>query len=591
MMKESITWRVFFAALLVSSLPMLSAMVVIETREYRSAMGLAKSLQREVSERVSARIEAFFAAVDDVLAIPTRFFDFETLPLSGQRQLLSQMLSARTFFRDLALLNGDGEVQVFLSRVEVKPPQDLVPPAATTAVSNREEAYIGPVRFDASSGEPSLQVVQSLRSRQTDDLYGFLAANVDLRSVWELFRNIRLDAGDDAYLLDAEGRVVAHRNPTLVLQGSRFAVQSGTTVQRGLQGRRVVLASRTLRVGQQTFTVVAERDLASALSFFVGDLVTGGLVLGLALLLAMLLAAIAARWIVRPIQAVSQAARSIHDGDLSTRAPVASRDEIGELAQSFNEMAERLQGMISELHAAQEELLRNERLAVLGQLTGTVSHELRNPLGALRNAVAAIKQLAGGEDPRLAGSVAIADRCVTRLDNVVADLLDYSRSQPLQRESTELDAWLTAVLDEYEPPPGITLRRQTASGATLEIDRDRLHRVVINLLDNACQAMAGEGKEAAGTGECVLAARIAPEGEAVEISVSDSGPGIAPGDAARIFEPYYSSKRAGVGLGLAIVKRIVDQHRGTVRIESEEGRGARAVIRLPLASAQQSSES
>lgn len=590
-MKRSITWRVFLAALLVSSLPLLSAMVVLQTREYESATRLAKSLQREVSERVSARIEAFFATVDDVLTVPIRFFDFEALPMGGRRLLLSQLLSARTFFRDLALLDGDGQVQVFLSRAEVKPPPDLVAPPATAAITARQDAYIGPVRFDPSSGEPALQIVQSLRSRKTDDLYGFLAATVDLRSVWELFRNIRLDTGDDAYLLDAEGRVVAHRNPTLVLQGSRFDVRSGTTVQRGLQGRRVVLASRPLRVGQQTFTVVAERDLASALSLFVGDLVTGGLVLGLALLLAMLLAAVAARWIVRPIRAVSLAARSIHDGDLSTRAPVASQDEIGELAQSFNDMADRLQGMISELHAAQEELLRKERLAVLGQLTGTVSHELRNPLGALRNAVAAIKQLAGGEDPRLAGSVAIADRCVTRLDNVVADLLDYSRSQPLQSESTDLDSWLTAVLDEYEPPPGITLRRVTASGATLEIDRDRLRRVVINLLDNACQAMAGENKGAAGTGECVLAAKIAPSGEAVEISVSDSGPGIPRGDEKRIFEPYYSTKRAGVGLGLAIVKRIVDQHRGTIRIESEEGGGARAVVRLPLASPQRSAES
>ena len=236
----------------------------------------------------------------------------------------------------------------------------------------------------------------------------------------------------------------------------------------------------------------------------------------------------------------------------------------------------------SALRAAQDELLRKERLATLGQLTGTVSHELRNPLGAMRTAMAAIKKLSHGDEPMLARSIEIVDRSIVRCDNIVGDLLDYSRVHNLTPEPTALDGWLTGLLDEHEIPPGITLARDLRSRAVPAFDRDRLRRVVINLLDNACQAMT-EGNVVAAEADAHLltVATCQADGRA-EISIGDSGPGISDEAADRVFEPLFSTKAFGVGLGLSIVKQILEQHGGGIKVDRTAGRGARMVVWLPL---------
>jgi PAS domain S-box-containing protein len=231
-----------------------------------------------------------------------------------------------------------------------------------------------------------------------------------------------------------------------------------------------------------------------------------------------------------------------------------------------NELNERLERRVeertSELRAAQEELVRKERLAALGQLTGTVSHELRNPLGALRAAVATIKKLTAGEQPMVTSTVAIIDRSITRCDNIIADLLDYSRGDCAALAPTALDSWLGEVLDEYPLPPWLEMSREIETGARAMVDRERLRRVLINLMDNACQAMAGAADREPAPGDHRLRVTARRAGEAVEISVADTGPGIAPEDREKVFEPLYSTKAFGVGLGLSIVKQIVGQHGG-----------------------------
>jgi signal transduction histidine kinase len=220
-------------------------------------------------------------------------------------------------------------------------------------------------------------------------------------------------------------------------------------------------------------------------------------------------------------------------------------------------------------------------------LTGTVSHEVRNPLGALQNAVIVIKKLAREDEPLVKQSVALAERSISRIDDIIDDLFDYSRSRPLEVVSTKINDWLAAELDDYAPPQCVTLRREFTSGAMVDLDQERFRRLLINLLDNACQAMVGKAASESDDGEYLLTVTTALAGESVEISVSDTGSGIAPGDVEKVFEPLYSTKSFGVGLGLPIVKRIVEQHNGSIDIESQHGRSTRVAIRLPPSRPQQ----
>lgn len=248
----------------------------------------------------------------------------------------------------------------------------------------------------------------------------------------------------------------------------------------------------------------------------------------------------------------------------------------------LNESLERrVEERTSELRAAQEELLRQERLATLGQLTATVSHELRNPLGVIRTSAFTLRSGLNPEASRAARALERVERSVVRCDRIIDELLDFTRISGLEPEPTALDDWLGGVLADQALPAGVVLRRDFGlPGTVANFDHDRLRRAVINVFDNACQAMLGEGEGASAAGEAILTVRTRARAGRIEVVFEDRGGGIPAEVRERIFEPLFSTKGFGVGLGLPVVKRIMEQHRGGIEVDTEEGRGT--TVRLWL---------
>ncbi len=238
-----------------------------------------------------------------------------------------------------------------------------------------------------------------------------------------------------------------------------------------------------------------------------------------------------------------------------------------------------------ELEEAQEELVRRERFAMLGTLIAVVSHELRNPLGTIRASLFAIADRVRDEGLGLERPLERAERNIIRCDKIIEELLDYTRSHDFNLEETVLDEWLEEALDEQTMPEGIDMTRDLDSKAVLMLNRDRLRRSVINIIVNACQAIAekkmDEQSGKARTDEVRVESRSV--GDRVEIRVSDTGMGIAPEEIEKIFQPLYSTKGFGVGLGLPIVKQIMEQHGGGIEISSKPGEGATVTMWLPSA--------
>ena len=249
------------------------------------------------------------------------------------------------------------------------------------------------------------------------------------------------------------------------------------------------------------------------------------------------------------------------------------------------ELSRRVDERTAELRLAQEELLRSERLSVLGQLTATVAHELRNPLSAIRNSVYAIRELISGKGFPLDRPLTRIERSIGRCDGIVTDLLDYARSRQLQCAPQAVDQWLGEVLDEQKLPEHVTLRRELAApGVIAAFDPDRFRRVVVNLVENAAQSVIESEREKRPLEVAVATRKI---GDSVEITVHDNGAGIPPDVLPRIFEPLFSTKSFGTGLGLPTVKQIVEQHGGQIELQSEVGVGTLAVVRLPLPRSQE----
>jgi signal transduction histidine kinase len=244
--------------------------------------------------------------------------------------------------------------------------------------------------------------------------------------------------------------------------------------------------------------------------------------------------------------------------------------------QALNQSLElRVNERTKELEAAQQELVRRERLSTLGQLTATVAHEMRNPLSAIRNSLFVLCETLR-DNPTLSRPLARMDRSIKRCDKIIEELLDYTQVSELRPRPVAIDTWLEEVLSELEIPEGIVIARDFCGGSSgVEIDPERMRQVIINLIENATHALA----DASGVRRIVVGTRIAAE--TLRLEVADTGPGIPEDVLPKVFEPLFSTKSFGTGLGLPLVKRIIEQHNGAIGIESQPGSGTRVAISLP----------
>jgi signal transduction histidine kinase len=293
---------------------------------------------------------------------------------------------------------------------------------------------------------------------------------------------------------------------------------------------------------------------------------------------AMVLALVGGHYIARriatPIRELHDAAIRIGQGSFESLPPARSQDEVGALVTAFRNMVDQLKDLV-------ERLARQERLATLGQLAGTVSHELRNPLCAITSSLYILNEEVKDQTEGTKRALARIDRNVERCTAIVGDLLDYARSRELHREELDIDMWLAEMLDDYTVPAGLTLRRHLGSAGAAMVDRNRFRQVMVNLLDNAAQAMMGSGQSGSSAGPHQITVRTESGGPFVRIAVSDTGTGIPPDKLPKIFEPLFTTKSFGVGLGLPTVRHIVEEHGGTVDVACPPGEGATFTILLP----------
>jgi PAS domain S-box-containing protein len=252
-----------------------------------------------------------------------------------------------------------------------------------------------------------------------------------------------------------------------------------------------------------------------------------------------------------------------------------------ELDRYRSHLEELVQERTRELERVQAELIRQERISTLGELTATIAHEIRNPLGTVRTSIFAIGDAVEREQiDRIKRALQIAERNIVRCDRIISELLEYARDRALELTPTHIDTWLDAVLNGQHIPQDIVCTRVLSCGVETLVDHEHLRRAVTNVVHNAIDALQDDA--AAGNWLTVSTHVVGERADSrLEIRVSDTGPGI-PGDVMdKIFEPLFSTKSFGIGLGLPIVKNIMEQHRGGVEVQSVVGQGTTVILWLP----------
>ena len=247
---------------------------------------------------------------------------------------------------------------------------------------------------------------------------------------------------------------------------------------------------------------------------------------------------------------------------------------------SFRDITERKR-MEKELREAQEQLVRSEKLAAIGQLAGGVGHELRNPLAAIKNAVYYVKgkvaesELAQ-EKPRLMEFLNIMDEEINSSNKIISDLLGFSRVGKPSVSPTGIEKIIEDTLPRITIPENIELTKKLDGELPeVEIDPDQIQQVLANIITNAVQAMPEGGK-------LTIVAR--EKDKFVEVEVADTGCGIPQESVNKIFDPLFTTRAKGIGLGLAVCKSIIDRHEGNITVKSKVGKGTTISIKLSLES-------
>jgi nitrogen fixation/metabolism regulation signal transduction histidine kinase len=373
--------------------------------------------------------------------------------------------------------------------------------------------------------------------------------------------------GNDPHKLDALIQQVRSRN------GQATGVVQWTADRTSAEGFD---AFPLTHAGMITGVLLAGTSLREQMALERSILWTGVGVAAFGIVIGILLGWWTTERITKPVERLAAGAKAVAGGDLSARVEVVSRDEIGELARSFNRMTE-------QLLEQRERAIQAERVAAWRELARRLAHELKNPLFPLQITIENLQRARGSADfdEVFAESTGTLLAELGNLKTIVGRFSDFAKMPTPQFETVDVNEVVRGVMKLYDArfqangrPKIEPLLDLAGDGARISADSEQLRRAFGNLVLNAMDAMPEGG---------TLKIHTARHDGGVRIEISDTGLGLTEEECGRLFTPYYTTKQHGTGLGLAIVQSVVSDHQGKIAVVSQPGRGATFVIDLPEA--------
>lgn len=347
-MRQSIRRRLPRSYITVAVGPLLLVGLVLVLVSFSFQYNQALSKQGEVARRVATELNAFISKLEAELRTAAK--ELRGLNPEQQANLLARLPSYPQIFDELILTDSRGAEILYLSRLAVFDPNRSVSWTNDDLfflTRTERKTHYSPILIDEETGQPSMLIAVPIINPQNGAVDAVLIANIRFKPIWDLVAAIQLDAGENVFITDASGRIVAHLNPSIVLQNQVYRLPEVGGLGTGQSAPTVIVTWVKRVYGNQTFTIVAERNVLNALEFALWTMIIALAVMVLAMVLAAVTGRRAAQHVVVPIEALVEAAQALRDKsdafDADSLVPVAKReDEFGQLARTFQAMGQQV---------------------------------------------------------------------------------------------------------------------------------------------------------------------------------------------------------------------------------------------------------
>ncbi len=611
-----LAYKILLWFLIISLIPMgVAGLYLIDISQaslHQQILGTEKSLAQSFAETVYKYIATYRDILEESAALP----QFASGNKSEEQFYLKHLMSLHVAILELSVLDSSGHEVIREGRFLGPNPQLRNMESEgffDTALARGE--FIGALkRFQGIY--PTVTIAVSIGSAKSGKIpSGILAAKISLNGLSSMLSmEFPPSSATSAAVAAPDGFLIAHSDPEKVYKPDarlNSEILKILTTQVADSGG----GEMTLSNGQSFLSAYADvngldwivyvQESIQAAYHTAARMRSQILRLLIWVIIAIIVLSLAvSRHITQPLRALKDAARKVGMGQFEDFPEVlTTNDEIGDLAQAFLSMSEslkektgelvdtkqelerlnrtlekRVEARTRELKAAQEELIKKERLAAIGQMASVVGHEIRNPLAVINNSIYFIKtKLASvlSQDPKVSKHVKIIESEIQQANGIINEILTYSRQRELQPEPVRLNDWLEELLSVYPFPPHITLQKIfVPSNPPVEIDLTEMQQALRNLIGNAIEVMPEKG---------ILGVKtFLSQANMAAIEISDTGPGIPQETLEKIFAPFFTTKARGTGLGLAVVKKVIDRHGGKVEVASIVGRGTVFRLHIPI---------
>ncbi len=361
--RNSIRRLLIISLIVLSITPVFLLSIILSWQSYVVQRIQAEDIQKKQSMLALEKIISYLREQEVVLGSAVRTVNFIGMDRKEQKLMLAKLLSSpgsqhKDIYNSIALLDRKGKEltrvsrSLFLTDADIgersKADEFIVP-------YNSGETYYSPVYFNEQTGEPFIKISVPMTDLRTMQVKGMLVAEIRMSYMRDVISDIQVGESGVAYMLDQKGRVIAHKNPSVVLRGTYFKVPVQQGITTGLQGSKVVLDAEKIKLGSQLFYIVTELPVQEALRYTIRSLLATFVLLILTLSCAIILGYVLIRKIVQPIESLAGTARVISQGDFSQKADHSGEDEIGILAATFNTMTAQLGETIESLKKSVDE--------------------------------------------------------------------------------------------------------------------------------------------------------------------------------------------------------------------------------------------